>query len=100
MASRRARNLTAGYRWDMAARIFLAFFGGFLWISTLGALAATVADRAGWMPLAQGVHVMTLAGYLLWCAAAMWVFYQRRLQLVAVLMTASGLAFFALQRVI
>lgn len=99
MPSGRAKTLAPSYRWDMAARVLLAFVGGFLWISALGSLLATGADRVGWMPLAQGVHLMTLLSYALWCALAMWIFYQRRLAWVAALMTITGLLFYGLHRV-
>jgi len=67
------------YRWDVAARVLLAFVGGFLVVSGSGALVAHAAYRLGLMSLAQGVHLMTLAGFVVWCAVAMWVFYEPRL---------------------
>ncbi|MEM6707782.1 MAG: iron transporter [Pseudomonadota bacterium] len=71
--------LTAAYRWHVAARGLLAFFGGFALVSAVGALLATLFERSGLMPQAQAVHVMTLVGYLGWCGVAMWVFWHPRL---------------------
>ena len=96
--AQRGRNaaLPAGYRWDVAARVFLAFVGGFACISTLGALCATLFAKAGWMPLAQGVYVMTLAGFIAWCGVAMLVFYQKRLMAVAAGLIGSTVIFYGL----
>ena len=84
------------YRWNVAARCFLAFVGGFVWISAFGALLATLFARTGWMPVAQGVHVMTLFGFVGWCGVAMWVFHQKRLSIVAAGLAGSSLLFYLL----
>lgn len=73
-----ASTTTRNYRWEVAARAAIAFFGGFWWVSSMGALTALVL-RLGGMPLEQGVHIMTLAGFVIWCALAMWAFYTPRL---------------------
>ena len=88
--------LPAAYRWNVAARCVLAFAGGFVWISTFGALCSTLVARTGWMPLAQGVHVMTLFGFVGWCGAAMWVFHQKRLSVAAAGLVGSSLLFYSL----
>ena len=88
--------LPAPYRWHVAARCALAALGGFAWVSAFGALCATLFARAGWMPLAQGVHVMTLFGFAGWCAIAMWVFHQQRLPSVATRLLGSTLLFYVL----
>jgi len=67
------------YRWNITARLLLAFFGGFLWSSVFGALCATLFDALGWMPIPQGVHIMTMFSFLSWCAIAMWSFYEFKL---------------------
>lgn len=82
------------YRWNVAARCFLAFAGGFVWISAFGALLATLFARADWMPLAQGVHVMTLLGFVGWCGVAMWVFHEERLSVVAAVLLGSSVLFY------
>lgn len=92
--------LTAGYRWDVAARVVLAFVGGFVWVSALGALCATLLARAQWWPLAQGVHVMTLLGFVAWCGVAMWVFYRKRLPEVAAVLIGSTVVFFGLNTLV
>ena len=76
-------NSTSRYRWDVTARVVLALLGGFALASAFGALCAALFARVGWMPLPQGVHVMTLFGFVVWCAIAMWAFYQQRLVVVA-----------------
>ena len=48
------------------------------------------------MPLAQGVYVMTLLGFVSWCAVGMWVFYERRLPVVARWLLGSSLVFYLL----
>lgn len=88
--------LTAGYRWDVVARVFLAFVGGFASVSAFGALCATLLARAQWWPLAQGVHVMTLVGFVAWCGVAMWVFYRKRLSAVAAVLIGSTVVLFGL----
>lgn len=89
-------SLTAGYRWDVAARVVLAFVGGFVWVSAFGALCATLFARVQWWPLAQGVHVMTLFGFVAWCGIAMWVFYRKRLSEVAAVLIGSTVVCFGL----
>ena len=84
------------YRWNVAARCFLAFAGGFIWISTFGALLATLFARADWMPVAQGVHIMTLFGFVGWCGVAMWVFHQKQLSVVTAGLIGSSLLFYLL----
>ena len=81
------------YRWDVAARVALAFVGGFVATNGAGALFAILADRAGALPLVQAAHIMTLSGFAVWCALAMWIFHERRLKVVAALVIASALLF-------
>ena len=88
--------LSAPYRWNVAARFVLASLGGFAWVSAFGALCATLFAQADWMPLAQGVHVMTLFGFAGWCGIAMWVFHHKRLAIVAARLIGSTLLFYAL----
>ncbi|MEM9643832.1 MAG: hypothetical protein AAF989_02465, partial [Planctomycetota bacterium] len=64
--SSRSESLSSAYRWNIAARCLLAFFGGFLWISTSGAFLAALFSRLAWMPLVQGVYVMTLLSFVTW----------------------------------
>lgn len=71
------------YRWEVAARVALAFVGGFAGASALGAFCATAVAKLGWMPIAQSVHVFTQASFVFWCALAMWVFYEASLKRVA-----------------
>ena len=78
------------YRWAITARVILAFFGGFWATSAVGALFALLLKRSDVMPLAQAVHIMTLAGFLLWCALAMWAFYAPRLSRVTTRMLGSA----------
>ena len=94
--SSRSESLSPVYRWNIAARFVLAFLGGFVWISTSGALLAVLSNRLGWMPLAQGVYVMTLLGFVTWCGVSMWVFYERRLPVVAGWLLGSSLVFYLL----
>ena len=68
------------YRWNITARILLAFIGGLLWVSIFGALTSVLFDRTGVMSLVQAVYVMTLFSFLPWCGIAMWVFYERELK--------------------
>ena len=89
-------SLPALYRWNVTTRFLLAFAGGLVWISTFGSLAASLFARADWMPLAQGVHVMTLFGFVGWCGVAMWVFHHRRLSVAAAGLIGSSLLFYAL----
>ena len=97
VANRRPRTaLPARYRWEVAARLVLAFVGGFIWVSTFGALCAALLALVGWMPLPQGVHVMTLFGYVAWCAVAMWVFHHAKLWVAAFQLLGSALAFYGL----
>lgn len=84
------------YRWNVAARCVLASLGGLAWISAFGALCATLFARVDWMPLAQGVHVMTLFSFVGWCAIAMWVFHHERLPIVAVRLVGSAVLFYLL----
>ena len=81
---------TLSYRWDIAVRCVLAFLGGFLWASVFGAMCAALFSRLGWMPLIQGVHVMTLFSFLPWCGVAMWAFYESSLNKIAVWLTGSS----------
>ncbi len=87
---------TAGYRWNIAARFLLAFLGGFVCVSTFGALAAALFANAQWMPLPQGVHVFTLFGFVAWCGIAMWVFFHEHLRHVALGVVGSAALFYAL----
>ncbi|MEM1153848.1 MAG: hypothetical protein AAGI44_06880 [Pseudomonadota bacterium] len=88
-----AANVSRHYRWNIAARVLLAFVGGFVWISVFGAMLATAVARLGWMPIAQGVHIMTLFSYVAWCGVAIWVFYEQRLGRVLKWMLSSGCIF-------
>ena len=93
---RRNVTLSARYRWDVTARLILAFAGGFIWVSTFGAFCAALLAFVGWMPLAQGVHMMTLFGYVAWCAVAMWVFHHGKLSILAFQLLGSALVFYGL----
>ena len=64
-------------------RVILAFVGGFFVTSGLGSLVAILFDRINALSLVQGVHIMTLSGFLVWSAIAMWVFHERRLTVAA-----------------
>ena len=88
--------LSNSYRWNVAARCVLASLGGLAWISAFGALCATLFARVDWMPLTQGVHVMTLFSFVGWCAIAMWVFHHERLPIVAVRLVGSAVLFYLL----
>ena len=90
------KTLPALYRWNVAARFVLALLGGFAWVSAFGALCATLFAQADWMPLAQGVHVMTLFGFAGWCGIAMWVFHHKRLSIAATRLIGSTVLFYAL----
>lgn len=74
------------YRLNVTLRVLLALVGGFFLTSSIGALIALGADAAGLMPRAQGVHSMTALGFLIWCAATMWTFYEARLWVVLLVM--------------
>ena len=81
MTEKRLQNaaLSTSYRWEVAARLLLAFVGGFALISALGALCVAFMTKAGWMPRAQAVHILTLLSFAAWCGIAMWVFFHKRL---------------------
>lgn len=92
--------MTTSYRWDVASRVVLAIVGGFAWVSACGALCATLLAKVEWLPLAQGVHVMTLLGFVAWCGVAMWVFYRRRLSEVAAVLIGSTVVLLGLNTLV
>ncbi|MEM1436429.1 MAG: hypothetical protein AAGG11_20435 [Pseudomonadota bacterium] len=98
MAKRVQQSANLGsYRWEVAARVLLAFIGGFIWVSTFGGFIATTVHALGWMPLPQAVHVMTLFSFIAWCAIAMWAFQAPQLKRLAGWLLGSAAMFFLLQ---
>ncbi|MEM8981757.1 MAG: iron transporter [Pseudomonadota bacterium] len=90
---------SATQRWNVVGRSLLASVGGFLFVSAVGGCLALLLAAAGLMPLAQAVHVLTLIGFVAWCAVAMWVFSaaslgRTALKIALVTVTALGLVFF------
>lgn len=85
--------LTSVYRWEVTARTLLASVGAFALVSAFGAFCAVLFAELGVMPLEQGIHVLTLFGFVAWCGIAMWAFYHRRLGELAMALLISTLAF-------
>ncbi|MEM9386751.1 MAG: iron transporter [Pseudomonadota bacterium] len=70
----------------------LASVGGFFFVSAVGACCAMGLAAVGLMPIAQAVHVVTLIGFVAWCAVAMWVFAAGSLRKVTLQLGLSTLA--------
>ncbi|MEM7077836.1 MAG: hypothetical protein AAF513_04315 [Pseudomonadota bacterium] len=90
MGRRDGANVATSYRWQVAARCLLALVGGVLWVSACGAVISLSLARLGWMSMPEGVHIMTLASFIGWCALGMWIFYAPSLRRVTGLLLGSG----------